>query len=49
MEMISNFEFSIPEGSKRIVRDASGVMSPQVEGEFEKGAQLPLLVRVLDV
>ena len=45
--LLSNFEFSIPEGAKGIRRDRSGVMTPMVVGEEDRGAQLPLKVTLL--
>jgi len=45
--LLSNFEFSIPEGAKDIRRDRSGVMTPMVVGEEDRGAQLPLQVTLL--
>lgn len=45
--LLSNFEFSFPRDAKRIKRDRSGVMTPMVEGEESKGAQLPMKVSVV--
>jgi hypothetical protein len=45
--LLSNFEFSIPDGGKDIRRDRSGVMTPMVVGEEDRGAQLPLKVTLL--
>ncbi|KAK0462488.1 cytochrome P450 [Desarmillaria tabescens] len=45
-EVINNFEFSLTKESERIRREACGIMTPTVEGEVEKGSQLPLRVAV---
>jgi hypothetical protein len=42
VELVSNFEFSIAKDTHRVVRYGSVTMSPILEGEMEKGAQLPL-------
>ena len=41
-ELISNFEFSTTDESKRIRREMCGVILPMIDGE--KGAQMPLKV-----
>ncbi|KAK0213325.1 cytochrome P450 [Desarmillaria ectypa] len=46
IEVVNNFEFSLNKESQRIRREACGVMAPTVEGEVEKGSQLPLRVAV---
>ncbi|KAJ7099339.1 cytochrome P450 [Mycena belliarum] len=46
IELISNFEFSLTPEAMRIRREACIVMVPTVEGEREKGTQLPLRVNV---
>jgi len=45
--LISNFEFSFPKDAKRIIRTRSISIAPMVEGEADKGVQLPLEVRVI--
>ncbi|PBK95280.1 cytochrome P450 [Armillaria gallica] len=45
-EVVNNFEFSLTKESERIRREACGIMVPTVEGEMEKGSQLPLRVAV---
>ncbi|KAK0475530.1 cytochrome P450 [Armillaria novae-zelandiae] len=45
-EIVNNFEFSLTRESERIRREPCGIMSPTVEGEVEKGSQLPLKVAV---
>ncbi|KAK7056385.1 hypothetical protein VNI00_002939 [Paramarasmius palmivorus] len=47
VELISNFEFLPTDKTSRIRRIPCGpVMQPFVEGEFEKGAQLPLRIKI---
>jgi len=43
IELIDSFSFSVSE-DKKIRRVSSGIMAPMVEGELDKGAQLPLVV-----
>jgi hypothetical protein len=43
IELIDSFMFSVDE-DKTIRRASSGIMAPMVEGELDKGAQLPLVV-----
>ncbi|KAK0496994.1 cytochrome P450 [Armillaria luteobubalina] len=43
-EVVNNFEFSLTKESEQIRREACGIMVPTVEGEIEKGSQLPLRV-----
>ncbi|KAL1727750.1 cytochrome P450 [Schizophyllum commune] len=46
VELVSRFEFSIsPDVFARVYRGAAGVMIPMLEGELEKGVQLPLHVK----
>ncbi|KIY53206.1 cytochrome P450 [Fistulina hepatica ATCC 64428] len=47
IELIGNFELIMTPESHKIRRQASVVMTPVVDGEREKGAQLPLLIRVV--
>ncbi|KAJ3973347.1 cytochrome P450 [Lentinula raphanica] len=44
VELLSNFEFSATPQIDKIRREAALVMVPTVEGEVEKGSQLPLRV-----
>ncbi|KAG7442656.1 cytochrome P450 [Guyanagaster necrorhizus] len=46
VEVINNFEFSLTKESERIRREACGMMAPTVEGEVQKGSQLPLRVTI---
>ncbi|KAK0196691.1 cytochrome P450 [Armillaria mellea] len=43
-EVVNNFEFSLTKESQQIRRESCGIMIPTVEGEIEKGSQLPLRV-----
>ncbi|PBK76286.1 cytochrome P450 [Armillaria solidipes] len=43
-EVVNNFEFSLTKESEQIRRENCGLMAPTVEGEMEKGSQLPLRV-----
>ncbi|KAG6918884.1 hypothetical protein DXG01_010948 [Tephrocybe rancida] len=45
-ELIGQMEFSRTPESERVRREAAIVMVPTIEGQVEKGAQLPLRVRV---
>ncbi|KDQ51422.1 hypothetical protein JAAARDRAFT_41090 [Jaapia argillacea MUCL 33604] len=44
IDFVSNFEFSLTDEAKRIRREACLVMVPMIEGEEEKGVQLPLRI-----
>jgi hypothetical protein len=44
VELVNNFEFSLTPEAQRIRREACVVMVPMIEGQVEKGAQLPLRV-----
>ncbi|KAK0475520.1 cytochrome P450 [Armillaria novae-zelandiae] len=43
-ETVNNFEFSLTKESERIRREACAIMAPTVNGQAEKGSQLPLRV-----
>ncbi|KAG7448645.1 cytochrome P450 [Guyanagaster necrorhizus] len=45
IELLSNFEFSFAE-VQGIRREACGVMTPTIEGQVEKGSQLPLKIKL---
>ena len=45
VEVIDKFELSLTEDWIRIRRESCRVMTPTLEGEVEKGAQLPLRVK----
>ncbi|KAL6305107.1 cytochrome P450 [Sparassis latifolia] len=44
IELISNFEFALTDDIKRLRRENSLLMVPTLEGEVEKGVQMPLRV-----
>ena len=46
MEIFGKFEFTVTERSEKIHRGPGVIMVPTVEGEFECGSQLPLVVSV---
>ncbi|KAG7441875.1 cytochrome P450 [Guyanagaster necrorhizus] len=46
VEIIDKFEFSLTEDWIRIRRESCRVMVPTLEGEVEKGARLPLKVKI---
>ncbi|KAF8633415.1 hypothetical protein AX17_004586 [Amanita inopinata Kibby_2008] len=46
VKLINDFEFSLTEEARRVRREPCLVMVPTVEGEVDKGAQLPLMVQV---
>ena len=43
IKLVDGFTFSVSEDQK-IRRASSGIMAPMVEGELDKGVQLPLVV-----
>ncbi|OAX35971.1 cytochrome P450 [Rhizopogon vinicolor AM-OR11-026] len=45
-EAVGKFEFALTDKCERIRREPSVLMTPMVEGEFEKGVQVPLRVSV---
>jgi hypothetical protein len=47
ISLLSNFEFSTPESAKKIHVERSGLMSPKVEGEVDRAAQMPLKISPL--
>lgn len=46
VDLIGNFEFSLTPEAQRVRREAAGVMTPTIEGQVEKGTQLPLRISV---
>ncbi len=46
VELISHFEFSMTPEAYRVRREACLVMAPTIEGQVDKGNQLPLMVRL---
>lgn len=47
IELIANFEFAPTEACKQIRKESCNLMSPTIEGEMEKGVQLPLKVTLV--
>ncbi|KAK0458900.1 cytochrome P450 [Desarmillaria tabescens] len=48
VQLMKNFEFSIdPSIVSKILREAAMVMQPTIDGEYEKGPQLPLRVSLV--
>ena len=48
VEIVGKFEFTMTDQSERVFRAPSFVMVPMVDGELERGSQLPLAVSVVD-
>ena len=46
VEIIGKFEVTMTERSEKVIHGPSGLMSPVIEGELERGTQLPLAVSV---
>ncbi|KAI9568845.1 cytochrome P450 [Boletus coccyginus] len=46
VEIVGKFEFTMTDQSERVCRAPSFVMIPMVDGELERGSQLPLAVSV---
>jgi len=46
IETIGKLEWSLSEKATRIRREACGLVVPTVEGEVEKGVQMPLVVSI---
>ena len=44
VELVKNFEFAPTDATKRLRREACAIMQPTLEGEVEKGTQLPLQI-----
>ncbi|KAF6753901.1 cytochrome P450 [Ephemerocybe angulata] len=44
-ELIEKFEFALPEKGPKVVRANCMATQPMIEGQYEKGPQLPLVVR----
>lgn len=45
-DMIKDFEFELTDKVMKVRRESALVMVPTIEGEVDKGAQLPLRVRI---
>ena len=48
VETVGKFEFAMTDQSERVCRAPSFVMVPKVDGELERGSQLPLAVSIVD-
>jgi len=46
VELVGSFEFELTPKARRVVSASSLVSIPVVEGQLEKGAQLPLRLRI---
>lgn len=44
VEIINRFECSLSEKATRIRRESCGIVAPTVEGEVDKGVQMPLII-----
>ena len=45
--LVRHFDFSIPENAKEVKRIRTGMITPVVIGEEDKGPQLPLKITAL--
>lgn len=45
-ELISKFEFSMTPEAHKVRRESCLVMTPTIEGQLEKGTQLPLRIQI---
>lgn len=46
VEIFRNFEVSLAVPAQKIRREAAGAMVPTIDGEVEKGSQLPVCIRL---
>lgn len=46
VDIFRNFEVSLAVPAERIRREAAGVMVPTIDGEVDKGSQLPVRIRI---
>ena len=44
LELVGKFEFTMTDKTERVRRQLAGVMIPMVEGELDRGIQLPLAI-----
>ena len=42
--LVGNFEFAMTDKTERIVRQTVLIVAPMVEGEFDRGVQMPMAV-----
>jgi len=47
VELIANFEFHLTPEALKVRRETCLVMAPTIEGQPEKGTQLPLRIRLV--
>jgi hypothetical protein len=47
VELLRTFEFSLPDSRPEIVRMPLGVLQPMLKDEPDKGAQMPLKVKLI--
>lgn len=47
VDLVENFQFSIPKEKPEIIRVPSGIMGPMVKGKMHEGMQMPLHVTAL--
>lgn len=47
IELVANFEFGLTEKCEKIRREPCNIMSPTLEGEIAKGAQMPLKITLV--
>jgi hypothetical protein len=47
VELMENFEFSLPDGGIDVMRVPVGTMIPILRDEMAKGAQMPLQIKCL--
>lgn len=47
VELVSHFEFSLTEEAKRTDKAPCTVVTPAVDGDLDKGAQMPLMVTLV--
>ncbi|KAF9478118.1 cytochrome P450 [Pholiota conissans] len=46
VELVNNFEFSLTPEARMVRREACLLMAPTIEGQVEKGNQLPLAIKI---
>jgi hypothetical protein len=46
--LIRQFDFSLPEDGREIIKTRMGGVAPMVVGEVHKGPQMPLKVTILE-
>jgi hypothetical protein len=46
VEMVRNFEFELAVPFQTVRREGATVMAPTIEGQVDKGVQLPFKIRI---